>query len=261
MRRGNRASQTRAPVNRKPLTPFGLAPDEAEPLADSASGFRADQRASGNTSNNRRAGGLGRCRGAALPWRDRASGRRRSARCGFGHVRPHARHRTSARPAPRARRAVITQAHAVGTAGSGASPGATPLPRTAAMSLRAPDAMLDHCPHLSLAPIPRPGGFGEHHAQPSSGTRPPFRATDRSRCSGTGRAQVPRRRPHGQHSPDAGPRVPNRIVDPPVPPRPDRPRPEDFAASRILGSSDDQRPERCAQSSDPVPGVPAATRN
>ena len=65
---GTRESRlaTRAPVNREPLTPFGLAPDEAEPLADSASGFQTGQRASGNTSNNRRAGGPRRWRGVTL---------------------------------------------------------------------------------------------------------------------------------------------------------------------------------------------------
>ncbi len=88
-------------------------------------------------------------------------------------VWPRARHRTSARPAPRARRAIVTQAHAMGTAGSGASPGPTPLPRTAAMPLRAPDAMLDHCPHLSLAPMPRPGASASTTRNRRPGRAPP----------------------------------------------------------------------------------------
>ncbi len=49
----------------------------------------------------------------------------------------------------------VRRAHALVTAGSGATPDPTPLLRTTARPTRAPDRVLDHCRHPRLAPIPR----------------------------------------------------------------------------------------------------------
>ena len=106
------------------------------------------------------------------------------------------------------------------------------------------------------SPAPR---FSENQAQPAPGTRPTVPG------DGPAPMLVNRSRPGtSEPGPTASTRrapSPQRIVDPPVPPKLGRPRPAALAASRKLRSSGNQRPDRCAQSSNPVPGEPAATRN
>ncbi len=69
----------------------------------------------------------------------------------------------------------VRRAHAMGTAGSGASPDPTPLRRTTAMPTHAPVAMLDHCRRPRLAPIPRHDASATTTRNRSPGHAPPSR--------------------------------------------------------------------------------------